>query len=154
MKWLLIIILTLSTIIIQLFLFWLVEEKNILEVNKKLMQSELKKIEKLEALDKSVRNVLMHTQMKVSDKTFARKKLLIFFDRHKKSFNLSIDKYFKEYKGMLYLQLRANLLDADRLNNFLEILDTSLLIEIKSIRKHNGKIEVEFNAFYPFKEYL
>lgn len=154
MRWLLIVILTLATVVIQLFLFWLVKERDILELNTKLMQSEMKKIEKLESLDRKVRDVLIHTPMKVSDKSFARKKLLTFFDTHKKTFGLSLDQYFKEHKGMLYLQLRASLRGRDGINNFFELFNSSILFEIKSIREDHGNIEVEFNAFYPFKEYL
>lgn len=154
MKWLLIIFLTCATIVIQLFLFWIIQEKNILDTNKKLMHSELTKIVKLESLDKQVRDILLHTQMPISDKKFARKKLLTFFDAYKTTFNLSIDKYFKKHNGMLYLQLTANLSSSKKLQNFLELFNSSVLMEIKSMRKHNSSIEVKFNAFYPFKEYL
>lgn len=154
MKWFLISVLTLSIVVIELFLFWIIDERNILDSNKRLIHSELAKIEALESLDKKVQNILMHTHINVSDKTFARKKLLTFFDKYKNTFNLSLNEYFKEHNGMLYLRLKASLSDIYKLDAFLELFDKTILIEIQSMKKSDSTIEVNFNAYYPFKEYL
>ena len=154
MKWILLLVLTIATIIIQLFLFWIAEEEDILNRNKTLMASELNKIEKLQSLDTKVQEVFIHTSMKVSNEKFARKKLLKFFDKNKKNYNFSIRKYFKSQKGMLYLELTAILNNTNKLKSFFGLFDSSVLIEMTSLSRRNSEIKIDFKVFYPFKEYL
>ena len=153
-KWILLLILTMATIIVQLFLFWIIDEKAILNINKDLMASELKKIEKLELLDTQVQEVFINTSMKVSNERFARKKLLKFFDKNKKSYNFSIKKYFNNKNGMLNLELTAVLHDTKKLKSFFRLFDSSVLIKLTSLQQHNKEIKIDFKVFYPFKEYL